>query len=1032
MQNEKYIDINTIARAKGLKSNRSIRLEINKPCSKYISREISVNGGKSYEILYSTLEPEIQDIIDDEEMKCTSLVPIQNDFKSNFVSESARLTALARVDIVIALNNIRKKYKTTVVICCAISASTPVALAISIGIFASIAGTYVNKFLDGKWEATQEKFNMYSYNIGTKIEENIHGCFLQSGCSQPIGKDPIIFDLNNDGILETTIIKDGRYFDHDNDGFAEASAWIGDNDGLLVIDIDNSSSIDNGLELITAETIGEYDYNNDGVIDEFDNSFNILKILKKDGQLYSLSELGIQSININTESVNEVDENGNTKFGNGTYTTTNGITGTFGEFILKTNPMDSAAIDILEETEEISNLPDIVGRGVIYSLHQAMLRDEELTNLVKLFINSNDENVRSNLIDEILIKWTNSENIEAGSRGENINAQHLSIMEKFINTNFWSLYEEENGSQNPQNPNLSAGKILETAYEQLKVYVYAELISQTELVDLIQEMKFDFAPRQGISIDLTKVVQLLKNELVLEPNSAKERIYQFAKVLNGFGFVEQSNFFDPKDDNCFYTTFTQNDRDLKWLIDTIGKVPFEDEIGDGEGSAADDSFRLVNGQSGHFHSLSGDDVIYGDTQNDGFAACSGKDLVDGGDGDDNLDTHGDDDIVWGGAGNDTIHASDGNDIIFGGDGDDRLMPDHGDEFNAGDGDDIVRGDKGNDHIISVLGNDTIIFQRGDGQDIVEERQGVDTLYFGPDIAWEDLIFEQSENNMIIKINNTEDQITIVDWFVTNEDGVYRYDNNKIEKFEFADGSIHTKDEITIGDNTEAITYNMDEIGEYTETPAWYKTIVNLKEGHNNIIGGRRSDDTYVVQIDGVNAVIEDYCGNNTIKFGEGICLAQTFFAINDVGFDVWFEHLNSYLDITGDVSNFRFEFADGTVITDLSNYVERTVSYSRDDDVVLQEGDIAGGVWDDQNLNVTGNNNDNDIQGNAGNNIMEGKEGNDHFHDDQGGDDTYVYNIGDGYDSIYDYNGLEMDTTILLTMVVTTQSNLEKELLLIM
>lgn len=95
MENEKYIDINIVARAKGLKSNRSIRLEINKPCSKYIAREVSVNGGKSYEILYSTLEPEVQNIIDDEEMRCTSLVPIQNNFKSNFVSESARLTALA-------------------------------------------------------------------------------------------------------------------------------------------------------------------------------------------------------------------------------------------------------------------------------------------------------------------------------------------------------------------------------------------------------------------------------------------------------------------------------------------------------------------------------------------------------------------------------------------------------------------------------------------------------------------------------------------------------------------------------------------------------------------------------------------------------------------------------------------------------------------------------------------------------------------------------------------------------------------------
>ena len=48
-----FVPINKIAEVKGLKSNRSIRLELNKPESKYISREIKVNGGTSYEILFS-------------------------------------------------------------------------------------------------------------------------------------------------------------------------------------------------------------------------------------------------------------------------------------------------------------------------------------------------------------------------------------------------------------------------------------------------------------------------------------------------------------------------------------------------------------------------------------------------------------------------------------------------------------------------------------------------------------------------------------------------------------------------------------------------------------------------------------------------------------------------------------------------------------------------------------------------------------------------------------------------------------------
>ena len=64
---EKYININEVAKIKGLKSNRSIRLAIQK--GKYIAREVEVRGGKSYEILYSSLEAEVQEKLEDEEFK---------------------------------------------------------------------------------------------------------------------------------------------------------------------------------------------------------------------------------------------------------------------------------------------------------------------------------------------------------------------------------------------------------------------------------------------------------------------------------------------------------------------------------------------------------------------------------------------------------------------------------------------------------------------------------------------------------------------------------------------------------------------------------------------------------------------------------------------------------------------------------------------------------------------------------------------------------------------------------------------------
>lgn len=114
---DEYININKIAEIKGLTSNRSLRLAIQK--GKYIAREVKVFGGTSYEILYSSLEPEVQEKLQDELIKeatqssCTALVPLDTKPKyPTFIAESAKLTALARVDVVKALQNIRSKYKT--------------------------------------------------------------------------------------------------------------------------------------------------------------------------------------------------------------------------------------------------------------------------------------------------------------------------------------------------------------------------------------------------------------------------------------------------------------------------------------------------------------------------------------------------------------------------------------------------------------------------------------------------------------------------------------------------------------------------------------------------------------------------------------------------------------------------------------------------------------------------------------------------------------------------------------------------------
>lgn len=103
-----FVPIKKIAQAKGLKSTRSIRMEINKPESKYISREVKVNGGISYEILFSSLEPELQQKLRECETKSTAIVP--HNYKLPTVTDKARLTANHRMNIVKAALEHRNKY----------------------------------------------------------------------------------------------------------------------------------------------------------------------------------------------------------------------------------------------------------------------------------------------------------------------------------------------------------------------------------------------------------------------------------------------------------------------------------------------------------------------------------------------------------------------------------------------------------------------------------------------------------------------------------------------------------------------------------------------------------------------------------------------------------------------------------------------------------------------------------------------------------------------------------------------------------
>lgn len=167
-------------------------------------------------------------------------------------------------------------------------------------------------------------------------------------------RDPIILDLNGDGIQLTPLTGSNVYFDYAGDGFAERSGWVSPNDGILAIDLNGNGKIDNGLELFGSPTqdgfaiLEKLDTNADGVINALDANFDKLLVwrdlnqngVSDAGELQFLAQAGIASISLSTQKLN------GTNAGNGLgyeaiFTRTNGTFGTAETVYFNTDSQDS-------------------------------------------------------------------------------------------------------------------------------------------------------------------------------------------------------------------------------------------------------------------------------------------------------------------------------------------------------------------------------------------------------------------------------------------------------------------------------------------------------------------------------------------------------------------------------------------------------------------------------------------------------------------------------------------------------------------
>jgi hypothetical protein len=134
------------------------------------------------------------------------------------------------------------------------------------------------------------------------------------------GADPLILDLDGDGI-EVTSAENGARYDLTGDGVTEQTGTATGGDAFLALDRNGNGQVDGGNELFGDQhgasdgfaELAKYDMNGDGLIDKYDPIFDKLLLfqdLNLDGQssddeLSTLQDHGIESISVRSNPIEE-------------------------------------------------------------------------------------------------------------------------------------------------------------------------------------------------------------------------------------------------------------------------------------------------------------------------------------------------------------------------------------------------------------------------------------------------------------------------------------------------------------------------------------------------------------------------------------------------------------------------------------------------------------------------------------------------------------------------------------------------------
>src|SRR5262245_2138371 len=164
--------------------------------------------------------------------------------------------------------------------------------------------------------------------------------------------DPLVVDLNGNGVNLTNVQDSAAYFDYGGTGFAAHTGWITPTEGILINDIHPDTNAVTADELLGAYSgdgfadLAALDSNGDGKIDANDAAFASLRVWRDangngvgdTGELITLAVAGITAINLNAQSARQ-NINGNVVTGTSTFVRADGTTATIAEVQFSTDSL---------------------------------------------------------------------------------------------------------------------------------------------------------------------------------------------------------------------------------------------------------------------------------------------------------------------------------------------------------------------------------------------------------------------------------------------------------------------------------------------------------------------------------------------------------------------------------------------------------------------------------------------------------------------------------------------------------------------